>query len=50
MKSYFWKTSHYHDPKKSKFQKMCIKVHDASNIKKTWFEMFDLAKIQHEPM
>jgi hypothetical protein len=50
MKSYFWKIHIIMIQKKSKFQKMCIKVHDASNIKNTWFEMFDLAKIQHEPM
>jgi hypothetical protein len=33
---------------KFKFQKLCIKVHDTSNINNTWFEMFDLENVPYQ--
>jgi len=32
---------------KFKFQKMCIKVHNGSNITNTSFELFDLENVQY---
>jgi cytochrome c peroxidase len=32
-----------------KFQKMCIKVHNGSNISDTSFELFDLENVQDQP-
>jgi hypothetical protein len=34
---------------KFKFQKMCIKVHNGSNINNTSFELFDLENVQYQP-
>jgi hypothetical protein len=33
---------------KFKFQKMCIKVHNGSNINNTSFELFDLENVQYQ--
>jgi hypothetical protein len=33
---------------KFKFQKMCIKVHNGSNINNTSFELFDLQNVQYQ--
>jgi hypothetical protein len=34
---------------KFKFQKICIKVHNGSNISDTSFELFDLENVQYQP-
>jgi hypothetical protein len=48
-----WKTycrtaSHCHNPK-IQILKMCIKVHNGSNINNTSFELFDLENVQYQP-
>jgi hypothetical protein len=45
-KIYFWKASHCHDPK-IQIQKMCIKVHNGSNINNTSFELFNFENVQY---